>query len=46
VTSLISVEEINRESLIERGEYNNLHGQGEPIDLRDYFNTPLVNKYQ
>jgi hypothetical protein len=34
-----SIDEILREA-IERGEFQNLPGQGKKLDLDDYFNTP------
>ena len=33
------IEAINREAM-ERGEFDNLPGEGRPIDLSIYFNTP------
>lgn len=39
MTSLKAVDEIIR-AAIERGEFNNLTGEGKPLDLSEYFNTP------
>jgi hypothetical protein len=39
MTPIISVEELIRLA-IERREFKDLTGQGKPVDLSDYFNTP------
>lgn len=39
MTPIKSVEELIRLA-IDRGEFNDLAGQGKPVDLSDYFNTP------
>jgi hypothetical protein len=34
-----AIEQIIREAMA-RGEFNNLPGEGKPMDLSSYFNTP------